>query len=260
VKRLLAAVIIGAAVIAGSWFVVFPERTLLTLISNSMNGSGLTADVSGFRKGFFYDFTAGNVALKKTDRTLLTAQDLSCRLDLYSLLLLKPALRCEGEIAGGRIKGNIGLLQGKGPVKVSLEDAHVEELPFLSSMGIGGSGNISGKMHIEKGAGEILFAVRDAHLLPASFGGIKVPLDVFSGGTGALELDGRVLRVKSFSLEGDGIYARVKGNVEGNRMNLIMELMPEKSFVEENPAFALLATYRDSPGHYLIPITTAVNF
>jgi hypothetical protein len=39
-----------------------------------------------------------------------------------------------------------------------------------------------------------------------------------------------------------------------------MELMPEKSFMEENQIMALLAAYRDSPGHYSIPIRTAVHF
>jgi type II secretion system protein N len=260
VKRFLAAAIIGAGIIAGSWFVVFPERTLLALVSTSLHGSGLAVDVAGFRKGLFYDFKAQNLALKKSDRTLLTVENVSCRLDLSSLLFLNPVVRCDGDIAGGRIKGNVGLLQGKGPVKVSIADARMEEMPFLSSLGIGGSGIISGSMDLEKGAGNILFALRDVHLLPASFGVIKVPLDVFSDGTGALALDGRTLRVTAFSLEGSGVYARVKGTIEGNTMNLKMELMPEKSFVEENPVFAFLAAYRDSPGHYSIPITSAVHF
>jgi type II secretion system protein N len=260
VKRFIAAAIIGAGIIAGSWFVVFPERTLLALVSTSLRGSGLTVDVAGFSKGFFYDFDAQNVSLKKSDRTLLRAENVSCRLDLPSLLLLKPAVRCNGEIAGGRIMGIVGLLQGNGPVKVNIADARIEEMPFLSSLGVGGSGSISGRMNLEKGSGDILFALKDVHLLPASFGGIKVPLNVFSDGTGALALDGRTLRVTSFSLEGNGIYARVKGTIEGNMMNLKMELMPEKSFMEENPVFALLAAYRDAPGHYWIPIAEEVHF
>jgi type II secretion system protein N len=260
VKRFIAAAIIGAGIIAGSWSVVFPEKTLLILISTSLHGSGLSVDVAGFRKGFFYDFDAQNVALKKSERTILTVQNVSCRLDLPSLLLLKPVVRCDGEIAGGRIKGSVGLLQGNGPLKVSIADARMEEMPFLSSLGVGGSGSISGRMNLEKGVGDILFALKDVHLLPASFGGIKVPLDVFSDGTGALALDGSMLRVISFSLKGSGIYARVKGTIEGSTMNLKMELMPEKSFVEENQVFALLAAYRDSPGHYSIPITEKVHF
>ncbi len=259
-KRLLAAAVFAAVMLFAAWFVVFPEKTLLALIRNSLGGSGLTVDLSGFRKGYFYDFRTENVAFGKSGRTLLTAQDISCRLDFSSLLLLKPALRCGGKMAGGRITGSIGLPGGKGPVRVSIDNARIEELPFLSLAGIGGSGSISGRLIMTKGSGDILFAVREAHLLPASFGGIRVPLDAFSDGTGALALDGGKLRVTSFSLEGNGIYARVKGTMEGNVLNLKMELMPEKSFALENPVFALLAAYRDSPGHYSIPITAAVNF
>jgi type II secretion system protein N len=260
VKRLLAAAIIAAGIIAGSWLVVFPEKTLLLLVSDSLSGSGLAMDVAGFRKGFFYDFTAKSVALKKTDRTLLTAKHLSCGLDFSSLLFLKPMIRCSGEIAGGRIKGSVGFLRKRGAVKVSIADARLEELPFLPSLGVSGSGLLSGRMNLEEGSGDILFALKDAHLVPASFGGVRVPLDVFSDGTGALNLQGTTLRVTSFSLEGKGIYARVSGNIADNRLNLKMELMPEKAFVEENPVFGLLRAYRDSPGHYSIPITATVRF
>jgi type II secretion system protein N len=260
VKRFIAATIIGAVIIMGSWFVVFPERTLLALASASLDGSGLAIDVAGFRKGFFYDFDAQNVSLKKSDRALLKAENVSCGLDLPSLLFLKPVIRCDGETAGGRIEGSVGLLGQRGPIKVSIADARIEEMPFLSALGVGGSGSISGRMNLESGTGDILFALKDVHLLPASFGGIKVPLDVFTDGTGALALDGRRLKVTSFSLEGRGIYARIKGAIEGGTMNLKMELMPEKSFAEENRILALLAAYRDSPGHYSIPITEEVHF
>jgi type II secretion system protein N len=260
VRRFILVVIVGAGLIAGSWLIVFPEKTLLALLSTSLHGSGLTVDVEGFRKGFFYDFDAQNVSLKKAGCTLLSAENLACRLDLSSFLLFKPVIRCDGQTAGGRISGSFGLLPGKDAMKVSIDDARMEELPFLSSLGVGGSGNISGSMNLEKGAGDILFGLRDAHLLPASFGGIKVPLNVFTDGTGVLALDGRTLSITSFSLEGRGIYARVKGTIDGSAMDLKMELMPEKSFMEENQIMALLAAYRDSPGHYSIPIRTAVHF
>jgi type II secretion system protein N len=240
VKRFLAAAVFGTLVIAGSWFVVFPERTLLVLIRNSLAESGLTADLSGFRKGYFFDFRTGSVALRKSDHTVLTARDVFCRLDVSSLLFLKPALRCEGEIAGGRMKGRIGLLGRKGQFTVNIDDARMENIPFFSSAGIVGSGSISGSLHIEKGSGDILFAVSRAHLLPASFGGIKIPLDSFSDGTGALALSGGTLTVTSFSLEGSGIYARLRGTIAGNRLALQMELMPERSFA--------------------VPITATVNF
>jgi type II secretion system protein N len=260
VKRFIAAAIIGTVIILGSWLVVFPERTLLALVSASLRGNELAINVAGFRKGFFYDFDAQNVSLNKSKRSLLTAENVSCRLDLSSLLFLKPMIRCIGEIAGGRIKGSVGLLQENGPITVSIADARIEEMPFLSSLGVGGSGSISGRMNLEKGAGDIRFALRDVHLLPASFGGIRIPLDVFSDGSGALALDGRTLRVTSFSLEGNGIYARVKGTIDGSTLHLKMELMPEKSFVEEHQILSFLAAYRDAPGHYSIPITEEVYF
>jgi type II secretion system protein N len=260
VKRLLAAAVFAAVLVVGSWFVVFPQKTLLAFIRNSTAGSGLTVDLSGFKKGYFYDVSAKSVTLKREGRALLDADDLSCRPDFAALLRLKPALRCKGGIAGGTVNAGIGLAGGEGQVTVKIDGARIEKLPFLSLAGIGGSGSISGRMEIEKGTGQILFAVEEAHLLPASFGGIKIPLDAFTDGTGALALEGRTLRVTSFSLEGKGIYARVKGTIAGNRLNLKMELMPQESFIRNNPLFGLLANYKDSPGHYSIPITTAVNF
>ncbi len=256
-KRFIAVVVIAAAVAAGIWLVVFPEKTLTRLIAGALGGGDLTVDVTGMKKGLFYDFAADTITVRKAGRPVLTAEKISCRIDLPSLFLIKPALRVDGEIAGGTMHGRMGL---RGGVDMKVEGARIGRLPFFASAGIDGEGSISGRLALDNGAGTVRFAIIDARLRPASFEGVKAPLDLFSTGRGALTVAGGTISVTSLSLEGRGIYARLRGNVSGGAIHMTMELMPEKSFIENNPVLALLAAYRDSPGHYSIPINATVNF
>lgn len=257
-KRFIAVVVIAAVMAAGIWLVVFPEKTLVGLIAGAVGGGDLTVEVTGIKKGLFYSFVAETVEVKRSGKTILSAENVSCRLDLSSLFTLKPALCVDGNIAGGRMHGRIGLMGGS--VAMEMTGADIDGLPFLAAAGLHGNGTFSGRLALNNGSGTVRFALIDAHLKPASFGGLTAPLDLFSTGRGALTVAGNTIGVTSFSLEGDGIYARLRGNITGKTVRMTMELMPAKSFVEKNPIFTLLALYKDSPGHYSIPITSTVNF
>ena len=85
------------------------------------------------------------------------------------------------------------------------------------------------------------------------FSGITVPLNFFHRVTGSIDINGKILNIVSVYLEGKDISARLKGAIRDAVMDLNMELMPGKSFIE-NPLFiAGLEKYKISPGYYMIP-------
>jgi type II secretion system protein N len=260
VKRFIAVLVIAAIMAEGIWLIVFPERTLVGLIADALGGGNLTVEVTGMKKGFFYSFTAETLEVKRSGKPGLTAENVYCRPDLSSLLILKPALAVDGNISGGRMRGRIGLMGSNGGMDMEVTGAKIQGLPFLASFGLQGEGNVSGRLVLNNSSGVIRFSLDDAHMKPAAFAGLMVPLDLFSTGRGALTVAGDTIGITSFTLEGKDIYARLRGNVTGKAIRLTMELMPEKSFVDKNPIFTLLAAYKDSPGHYSIPISTTVNF
>lgn len=198
------------------------------------------------------------MTLRKSGRALISIDDVTGRINPLNMLAGEAPLHFRGNVGGGRIDGEAGLLKGS-PADIRVDKAHMEEIPFFALSGLEGSGALSGEFRLAKGTGDIKFVVKDARLKTGSFGGVSVPLDVFRGAKGAMTVEGPTVKIVSFSLEGDGIYARIKGNIVGGTLNVTLELMPDRSF-KESIVFSALGNYRVSPGYYVIPITKTLEF
>ncbi len=254
-KRLLIAAVVLVFLVLGLWIIAVPESLLTNLVEEAMHDGGLRLRVSDMRKGPFYDFSCGSITLNKNSRPLLSVGDVEGHINPLSLLLFKLNVLFSGDLSGGKVKGSIDLFRGKSQVSMAVRGAELEHMPFFASLGIEGRGILSGDISIRSSKGTVTFSVTDAQFNPAAFGGVALPLDVFNSGRGAMTVDGSMLRIQSFSLEGEGIYSRLKGDIAAGRMNLTMELMPEKTFKDRNLVFLTLKRYEVSPGYYSIPVT-----
>jgi type II secretion system protein N len=72
--------------------------------------------------------------------------------------------------------------------------------------------------------------------------------------------DGKA-RLESFTLEGDGIYMRLSGDLPSGAnagaapLNMSLEIMPKPDFMEKQKlVFLLMAKFMTSPGVYTVPI------
>jgi type II secretion system protein N len=261
VKRLLIAILAVAVFIAGLWIVVIPGETLINLLNDSLRSRDVKAEFRDFRKGLFYNFSASQIILSnKSNQPLLEVDGVSGSLSLLSLVKFSPSAGFSGTIGGGDMKGVVRLLKGKTNTNISITKANMREIPFFPLLGIDGRGVITGEIVMNNDKGDVRFTVEDADFSRATFGGSTLPLNVFERARGAMSINGPVINIVSFTMEGDGIYARVKGNVNRNSLDLTMELMPEKGFTEENPVFAMLENYRVSPGYYVIPVKSTLSF
>jgi type II secretion system protein N len=255
VKRLLIAAVVLVFLVFGLWIIAVPESLLTNLVEGAMHDGNLRLRVSEMHKGLFYDFSCGSITLTKNSNPLLSVENIEGRINPLSLLLLKLNVLFNGDLSGGRVNGSIDLFRGKSHVTAAIRDAELEYIPFFAILGIEGQGILSGDINIRNAKGTVTFAVAAAQFNPATFGGVAVPLDVFEQGRGALTVDGNALHIQSFALEGKGIYARLRGDITGGRMSLTMELMPEKTFKDQNLVFLMLRRYEVSPGYYSIPLT-----
>jgi type II secretion system protein N len=258
VIRLLIACLIAVAVIFGLWSIVFTDRMLIYGIEKSLTDGDLHVEVTDLKKGLFFDFKSAHMTLKKSDRALISIDDVTGRINPLKLLSGKPPLDFRGNVGGGRIDGEAGFLK-RSSANIRVDKANIEEIPFFALSGLEGNGTLSGEFRLAKGTGDIKFVVKDAHLKNGSFGGVSVPLDVFRDAKGAMSIEGPTVKIVSFSLEGEGIYARIKGNIVGKRLDVTLELMPERSF-KEALIFSALENYRVSPGYFVIPITKTLSF
>ncbi len=251
-----AAIVCGAGLLLffGIWLVVFPETYITSLIENSVDDPDMRLEVSGLRKGPLYSFTAEGIALKKAGRPLLATERIHGRINPFSLLLLRLDMHVSGAAAGGIIKGRVDLIRGKSHVLLTLEKADLASIPLFPLAGVKGTGTFSGRMKIDGPTGDIRFEITDARLESSSFGGIALPLNIFRSARGALSIANKTVTVSSFALEGEDIYARMKGTIAGGRLKLTMEVMPGRSFMENNPLALFLEAYKVSPGYYAIPV------
>ena len=155
------------------------------------------------------------------------------------------------------MNGRVDLLHGKNRADIAIDKAEIEGIPLFRVLGpCRQRGIFSGDMKMENSSGEIRFDLTNAAFESASFGGIMLPLEMFNKARGAMTINNNTVDIKSFALEGDGIYARIKGNITDGRASLTAELMPERSFKEKNYIFSMLEQYKVSPGYYSIPITS----
>jgi type II secretion system protein N len=257
VKRFLIAGLTGMIIVLGFWQIAVPGSLITDLIENSLEDKGLHADFTGFRKGLFFNFESQQITLKKSGASLLSIENARARVNPLSLLVLRLSVLFDGDISRGRMNGRVDLLHGKNRVDITIDKAEMEGISFFRALGLAGSrGIFSGDMKIENSRGEIRFVLANAVFESASFGGITLPLEMFNKARGAMTVNNNTVDIKSFALEGAGIYARIKGNITEGRASLTAELMPERSFKEKNYIFSMLEQYKVSPGYYSIPITS----
>ena len=255
-KQVLLAGLAGIIIVLGFWQIAVPVSLITDLIENTLEAEGLHADFTGFRKGLFFNFEAEQITLKKSGASLLSVENARARVDPMSLLSLRVSVLFDGDISGGRMNARVDLLHDN-RTDITINKASMEGIPYFRALGLSGSrGTLSGDMKIEKSSGEIKFTVTDAVFEPASFGGIMLPLEMFNKARGAMTINNNTVEIRSFALEGDGIYARIKGKITEGRASLTVELMPERTFKEKNYIFSMLEQYKVSPGYYSIPITS----
>ncbi len=259
-KRFLIVCLFAIFFVFGLWIVAVPEALLSGLLEGALHDSNIRLETADVRKGLLFNFTCGTVRLRNNEKILLDIRNVSGKINPLSVIMMRLNAHFHGETAGGFITGTIDLFRGKSHVDITVTGANVSDIPFFALLGIEGKGTLGGDLKIEDVRGDIRFSVKDAQLGSGSLGGVTLPLEVFTGARGAMTVKGNSVRITSFALEGAGVYARISGDVTGGKMNLTMELMPDKSFKESNFIFLVIEKYKNSPGHYSIPLTGDVPF
>ena len=243
-KKLLIIAALVAFTVWGLWFIAVPESVIVRALNFE---SGIfSVEASGFEKGLFYNFRIGNIGLKRAGKKLISADGITGSVNLFSLARLKTEIKFKGGISGGRLNGT-AVFKGKHrDIDIFISGADLAELVA------GTKGRIEAEAHIKDAAGDAKFSIDNAEITPVGLIGLDIPSLNFHTARGALDFAGQSLDLRSFALEGDGVYARLKGGIKGGSVNMELELMPEG---EMDPVVAaFIAKYKVSPGYYKIPV------
>lgn len=259
--KLAAFIIAGLAFfIIAAWMVAVPEQLILDVADSALGGTPVAIRPEGFRKAPLFGFSAEKAAILRRQgrQPLAVFGPVSGRISLLSILELRPGLDLEGKAGAGVVKGRVGLTREK-EIEINGEGIPLQAIPALTEAGIQGDGTLSFKLRSAGGRSEVQLKIQDARLKDVVMEGAFLPLSLARTAQGSIVLEKDVLNVKSVTLEGSGVHARLTGSVKGSSMDLDLELSVDATFRSGAAILALLESYRVSPGNYRIPVRTGVR-
>ena len=242
-----------------------PNHAIEGLLVRVAGNAGYTLDCTGFSKSFPIGIEADALELSSAKGSLVKLRDTRVRLKLLPLLIGKARVAYRGEIGAGELKGELDLGKEQG-WSVQCRGVRLEDIPFFGTVAqarVRGELKLNGKLSTKKGSGEgdVQLEVRGAEIAGVKIGAMPLPDAAYREVRGALSIEKGRAVLKSFTLNGDGIYVRLSGDTAltkplgASPLNLTMEMMPKPSFLERQKfVFLLLTKYQSSPGAFSIPI------
>lgn len=253
------------ALVWGSWLIVLPADTIEERLESTLSRDGITVDAKGLRKGLFYSIGIEALEVKKDGRVAAAFYDVTLEPDWTALFRLVPGVRISGEFGGGRVTGKARKAGKGGALELKARGVQLAQLDIMSltdarlegtlraDVKISGLSGLAGSSGSSGLAGEgtlLVEALRASHVEVMGF---ELPKDIFHTARGAFSIRGETFEITSFALEGEGIYARLKGEVSLKGADLTLELMPET--LELNTLLSAAAgRYKKGDNLYVIPI------
>lgn len=234
------------------WFFAIPESLIKTSIEGSISGHGklnINPSIKGLRKGLFFTLYIESIELKIDRAPVLRITDISSRINPLYILKRQFVFSIKGKIGTGEIRGFFQLPEG-GNIKI--DKVEISAIPYLTSVGLEGSGLISAHLNLKNNTMEAVFKIPDANI-NGSVKGLPLPIHSFRKIQGAFSLKENTIKITSISLEGDKAYARIKGEIINGLMHLTLELMPSTDKLKPTES-VLISKYQILPGYYVIPI------
>ncbi len=252
-KKVFIVLAVFVTVIWGIW-IAFPVTAMQSIIEDSVHNQKFTLTVEGLKKSMFYRLYADRIVVKSTEAEIISLHSVHANINPLRLIALHMDLSVYGRVGEGHFSGNARFSKTMITTRLDFMQASLRDMQFLGAAGIHGTGALSGKFTLTDQRGHLEFLVNNAEIKPAVFAGVTVPLNFFNTIKGSVAIEGNTFDLASVSLEGQHVFARLSGVIKDNVMDLRMEVMPQKSFLE-NPLFlSQVDRYQVSPGYYVIPV------
>jgi type II secretion system protein N len=242
-----------------------PASTILETANRGLSSYGLKLDAISFGKAFPIGISGKGLMLSSESGELLRLRSGRIGLNILPLLAGKLDISVRAEIGSGSLDSTISLLRNPSS-KIEAKNIRLEDIPFFQTVaGVKASGILSGKVEskgvISKAKGYMQLEVDGADLSGIKIGEMPLPDASYRKVQGMVRITNGKASIESFTLQGDDLYVRLKGDLPlvdplpATPLNLSLELMPKPSLLERQKLiFLLLVKFQDTPGHYLIPV------
>lgn len=245
-------------------YLLFPTARIDAVVAQILSRQGLTL-APAVHKTLLPGLAWDNLLLSSDQGALLRSERLQVRPLLLPLFIGRAVV--SGGAAFGR--GHLDVryaLNGKDALKLEADGISLAEIPFFKTvLGATAAGNLWSQGTLQRGAnglsGDLKLEIKQLDFSGVKLGAFPLP-DVAGMKTqGKVKVDGGKARLESFTLEGEGIYMRLSGDIPSGvdaaaaPLNMSLEIMPKPEFLEKQKlVFLLLGKFMTSPGVYTVPI------
>lgn len=245
--------------------VFIPSRAILDAINRGLAEQGLTLATKDFGKTMPLGIGGSGWSLSSARGQLLVLDKAALKLQLLPLLRGKLSLNLRATRGSGTINA-IVTPGANGSLLLEIKDLNLEQIPFFATVaGVRAAGIVNCRTNISglkgHGSGTIRLDARGVDFRGIKLGDMPLPDATYQAVQGMLRITNGSAAIESFTLQGDGLYARLKGNIGPGGslpdapLDMGLELMPKPEFLEKQKfIFLLLTKYLDTPGHYQIPV------
>jgi type II secretion system protein N len=242
-----------------------PDRALEQAVTRALTAEGYTFKAVAFGKAFPLGLQGKRLEIGTDAGPVLVLDRAAVRLKFLPLLTGRVTIALDGRIGAGTIIGTLTVAPQK-KLELTIRDLPLDAIPFFTTVAgtqAKGIARVSTTIQgVGAGAkGTMQLQVRGAELNGIKIGETPLPDAAYREVQGMLRVGGGRANLESFTLQGDALYVRLKGDMpisaplNGSPLNLTLELMPKPEFLERQKfVFLLLVKYLTSPGHYQIPI------
>jgi type II secretion system protein N len=246
-------------------YIFFPTSRINTAVARALSTQGLSL-APGAHKTMLPGLVWDNAALASEQGALISFTRMKVRPLLLRLLSGRIVFRSQAAIGAGHLDLDYGLT-GREALRLKADGIGLGEIPFFQSVLKARAGGIlrsSGSVIRDaKGLnGEFQFEVQQLELSGVKVGAFALPDVSKLTSQGMVRVVDGKARLESFTLQGDGIYMRLSGDLPMTAnapLNLVLEIMPKPEFLDSQKlVFLLLAKYSTSPGVYRVPIRGTV--
>ncbi|HIJ80392.1 MAG TPA: type II secretion system protein GspN [Desulfuromonadales bacterium] len=245
-------------------YLALPAGKIDSFIGNllALQGLKLTPQL---RKTVLPGVAWDNLLLSSEQGDLIRCDTLRVRPLLLPLMMGHIALESEAHVGAGYLNLEYSR-SGSRAVELSADGINLTDIPFFTTvLGAKAAGTLWSRGTLQRSAkgvnGDIKLEVRQLEFSGVKLGAFPLPDAAGLTNRGIVRFTNNAARLESFTLEGDGIYMRLSGNLPtGNDvarapLALTLEIMPKAEFLDKQKlVFMLLAKFMTSPGVYTIPV------
>ena len=245
-------------------YLFFPSAKIDTVLGQLLSRQGLTL-TPAVHKTFLPGLAWDNLLLSSDQGPLLKCQELQARVLLLPLFIGRAVIAGEATIGGGHLTTRYAL-NGKAALDLSAEGIPLADIPFFTTvLGAKATGTLWSRGTLQRGAkglnGDLKLEIKQLEYSGAKLGAFPLPDAANLKTQGMVKVTDGKARLESFTLEGDGLYMRLSGDIPSGAnaavtpLSMSLEIMPKADFLEKQKlVFMLLAKFMTSPGVYTVPI------